>query len=361
MWKYQGILIGILFIICGMLNAFDFPDIQGGVVEEEKVGLVSDGPYVEWSGTSAKILRKNSNGWYPEDRLGSFLLELPGITETPFYVHPWEPPSGVTEIDDHGKFIAISDVHGHFNKLKHLLEVHGVVDQRGQWTYGSGHLIVVGDTTDRGDEVTECLWFLKSLESHAEKFGGSVQVLLGNHEAMDLSGSYRYVDSKYKRRADNLPSLQERFSSKDEIGRWLRSRSVVLKVGKFLFTHAGISPRFLKANLTLEQCNQYFHSLTNWKSNDFLLGRDGPLKYDKLVSKRTKIKDLNNILSTFKVEHIVVGHKTFDQIRTFHEKKVIGIDAGIVNNNSGEVLIWENQLLYRGTANGEKEELTYNL
>ena len=36
-----------------------------------------------------------------------------------------------------------------------------IVDDGGNWAFGQGHLVVVGDVFDRGDEVTEILWQAK--------------------------------------------------------------------------------------------------------------------------------------------------------------------------------------------------------
>ncbi len=51
---------------------------------------------------------------------------------------------------------------------------------------------------DRGEQVTECLWLIYSLEEKAKAVGGYVHFVLGNHEIMNLQGDFRYVQEKYK-------------------------------------------------------------------------------------------------------------------------------------------------------------------
>ncbi|HBN90745.1 MAG TPA: metallophosphoesterase, partial [Rheinheimera sp.] len=76
----------------------------------------------------------------------------------------------------------ISDIHGQYDLMKKLLSAHAVVNADANWSFGQGHLVVIGDVMDRGDKVTEILWWLYQLEQQAEAAGGKVHLLLGNHE-----------------------------------------------------------------------------------------------------------------------------------------------------------------------------------
>ena len=54
----------------------------------------------------------------------------------------------------------ISDIHGEYNRYINLLKALGIIDQNLNWKFGKGHLVVLGDTFDRGNMVTEILWHL---------------------------------------------------------------------------------------------------------------------------------------------------------------------------------------------------------
>ena len=55
-----------------------------------------------------------------------------------------------SEIPAVEKIFVMSDLHGSFNAMASLLIKNGVVDKNYKWTFGKGHLVMVGDITDRG-------------------------------------------------------------------------------------------------------------------------------------------------------------------------------------------------------------------
>jgi len=79
-----------------------------------------------------------------------------------------------TRFDSIERFLAISDIHGQYDLFIEILKNHNVIDSSGHWNYGQGHLVIVGDVFDRGDKVTETLWFLYNLEKDAANHGGKV-------------------------------------------------------------------------------------------------------------------------------------------------------------------------------------------
>ncbi len=51
------------------------------------------------------------------------------------------------------RLIAISDIEGNFNALASFLQANKVVDLDLHWSFGTGHLVLVGDFVDRGNNV----------------------------------------------------------------------------------------------------------------------------------------------------------------------------------------------------------------
>jgi hypothetical protein len=95
------------------------------------------------------------------------------------------------------RLFALSDIEGNFGALRKLLTANKIIDEDLKWTFGNGHLVLTGDFFDRGQQVTEVLWFIYSLEEKAKAGGGYVHFILGNHEIMNLSGDLRYINKKY--------------------------------------------------------------------------------------------------------------------------------------------------------------------
>ena len=84
--------------------------------------------------------------------------------------------------------VAISDVHGDYDAMQETLRRAGIVDEKLQWSAGAVHLVVTGDLLDRGPDSRRVMDLLRSLETAAAEQGGTVHLLLGNHEVMNLVG-----------------------------------------------------------------------------------------------------------------------------------------------------------------------------
>jgi hypothetical protein len=329
---------------------------------------LEDGPYVLWKGEEARILQVRQGRLEESIRKGPFALDLPGLAPGPLRLEPKPPLPTSAEFPLPTKVLAVSDVHGNLEPLVNLLKVHGVVDAGMRWTYGSGHLVVVGDVFDRGPKATEILWLLRSLQAQAARAGGWVHPLLGNHEAMVLRGDLRYLHSKYQILLQGtLPmSLPALFGPDSELGRWVRTWSALLKLGPYLFVHGGISPAFIQQGFTLEQANAAMRKgLDDRKADaatEFLMGSQGPLWYRGLVPLRRPFEDLGDaaidgILQPLGVRAVVIGHTPHTKLQAFHEGRVYAIDAGMLEGLPGEVWICEGGKRFKGLADGTRQPL----
>lgn len=331
------------------------------------VAALEDGPYVLWQGTEARILRVRDGRLEETRKRGRFVLELPGQAPA-LRLDPRPPLPAPSEIPLPPRLLAVSDPHGNYEPLVNLLKVHGVVDARLRWSYGKGHLVLVGDVFDRGPQVTEIFWLLRGLEAQAAKAGGAVHVLLGNHESMVLRGDLRYLHGKYRQLLQGvLPlGLPELYGPASELGRWLRTRSTMLKAGPYLFVHGGISPGYLRLGLTLTQANALVRKGLDDRradeSTEFLMGSLGPLWYRGLVPLNRPFQDLptaavEDLLTGLGVRAMVIGHTPHTRLQSFHGGRVFAIDAGMLEGRPGEVWICEGGNLFKGLADGSREPL----
>lgn len=271
-------------------------------------------------------------------------------------------------IQDHQNvksFVAVSDLHGQFNLFISLLQKHDVIDQANNWSFGEGHLVIVGDVVDRGDQVTEALWMIYKLEQQAEEAGGKVHYVIGNHELMIFDNDLRYIHKKYFKVAESFGAeYDELFSNRTFFGRWLRRKPVMISINEALFTHGGISPAFISRGFSPQQANQLFVDsiFTQEKKKyresadlNFLSRTEGPLWYRGYFLDQAFTKDsLANILTRLGKKRIVVGHTSHPTLVSKFDHRIFGIDSSIKNGRSGELLIFENHQYYRGTLNGER-------
>lgn len=330
--------------------------------------VLSDGPHVLWDGPTARIFEVRDGNQLGERRSKApFVLALPGLAAGGLRLDGKAYPNAPDTLPDPGRILAVSDIHGGFDALLALLKAQKVVDAGLRWTFGKGHLVIIGDVFDRGSQVTECLWFLRALEVAARKSGGAVHFILGNHEAMVMGGDLRYLHPKYVRAPQGLPAYPELYGPASELGRWLRSRQSLLKLGPFLFVHGGPSPALLDQGLDLKATNQAVRQALGRPARAleglaaFLLGEAGPHWYRGLVPGTTNLDadeaDLQRMLRTYGVKAFVIGHTTLDRLTPLHGGRVFAIDAGFKDGRPGEAWLWEKGKVWRGTLDGRREAL----
>lgn len=267
------------------------------------------------------------------------------------------------------KIAAISDIHGQVDIFVQLLEKNGVIDAEHNWTWGKGHLVITGDIFDRGDTVTEALWLVYKLEQQAEKAGGKLHYLLGNHEYMVLRGDERYLHDKYINTLKVVNrDLKALFAEDTVLGRWLRSKSTVIKINGFVFLHGGIHQDFLDLNLSLEEANSQFrHSIglskKEVRSHDIykvLHASTGPIWYRGFFKDgELDQKQIESVLKQLNAKRIVVGHTSMEQLETRFNDKILAIDASIKKGKNGELLIWRDNKFIRADIQG-KQSLLFN-
>jgi len=154
---------------------------------------------------------------------------------------------------------AISDIHGEYDTYINLLKACRIIDDKLNWIFGEGHLVILGDAFDRGDKVTQILWHLFGLEKQAEKAGGMVHVLLGNHELMIFGNDESYMHEKYRTVEEIFQvKYSDLYSVNSVLGKWLRSKPIVITINDILFVHAGISIEMVDRKLKIEQINRVF-------------------------------------------------------------------------------------------------------
>ena len=155
------------------------------------------------------------------------------------------------------RVVAFGDIHGDIDVLTTVLRGTGVVDDHLNWQGGRTHLVSTGDLIDRGDYGRQVLELLMRLEGEAEAAGGKVHVLLGNHEAMVVSGDLRYVSAGDFEQYGGRAAHRAAFAPGGLIGRWLLDKPVMIVVNGTAFAHGGLSSELI--GRSLEQVNQSAH------------------------------------------------------------------------------------------------------
>lgn len=333
-----------------------------------------DGPYVFYQGKKIIVQYiQKENGIFKvkeetykksdkENIILHVLTDQPGVSfDVPLQKKFEDEKTDYLGVD---KIFVVSDIEGEFWALRKLLQANGVIDKNFNWTFGNGHLVLTGDFVDRGDQVTEVLWLIYSLEEKAEAAGGHVHFILGNHEIMNLSNDLRYVHPKYIRSATILHDNYAHFFSENaELGRWLRTKNVAERVGKTLFLHAGISNLVNQMQITLGRMNRvarpyYDDSTYNYDTREaeILYSAFGPFWFRGYYMGKEIMTEaqIDTTLQFYNVDHIATGHTVIaDTVSVLHHGKLFDTDVHHKGGHS-EGLYIEGDKFYRADTLGNK-------
>lgn len=280
-------------------------------------------------------------------------------------------PGRLTPAPAPARVVAVGDLHGDYDAWEAIAVAAGLIDAKGRWAGGATTLVQMGDVPDRGPDSLKIIHQLMKLQREAPKRGGKVIALVGNHEAMNMTGDLRYVhpgeyrdfatrdseavrsrvyqankaaiEAAYKARDANLTAEairaawinanpvgkvehQAAWSPSGEVGKWVISNPAVAKVGDSLFVHGGISAAY----------TQYSPEQINRRVTDALKAQDqapnsiindpaGPLWYRGLVTRApgdeatvapvaangqqlSIEQEIALVLEAFHVRRIVVAH-----------------------------------------------------
>lgn len=258
------------------------------------------------------------------------------------------------------KIIALSDIEGNLTGLYSFLLSNKVINSKGDWIYGNGSLVLNGDFMDRGSQVTQVLWFIYHLENQAVKDGGKVHFILGNHEMMNLYGNASDNDFKYIEVAKRISgksnwsdAIKYLYSQKSALGKWLRSKNIIEKIGDVIFVHGGLNKHHIEQKFSISELNstarKYMGStpalMTNLNQREKLIvgnSLESPY-WDRKLNYNWKIKlaylskgisvnatsqeELNTILRFYDAKKIVIGHSNISDITAKYNNKAILLDV----------------------------------
>ncbi len=290
------------------------------------------------------------------------------------------------------RIVAVGDLHGDHEALLDIAAAAGVSDEQGRWTGGQTVLVQLGDFADRGPDSLKIIRYLQGMEAGAPQVGGRVIVLVGNHEAMNVTGDLRYVhpgeyaafatrnSAKFRDRVfdENRKAVLAQYRQTDagisleharrrfveetplgmlehrkvwkpsgDIGRWISARPAIVRIGDTLFAHGGISAEF--AARSIEDINAEISAKLaagDTSPNSILTDDLGPLWYRGNIirdpvkpaveghapapQRPTIEEELNRVLATYQAKRLVIAHTPNPAgIVASSDGRLVRIDTGI--------------------------------
>lgn len=284
------------------------------------------------------------------------------------------------------RIVAVGDLHGDWPAWRAIARAAGIVDAKGHWAGGQTILIQTGDVPDRGPDTLKIINDLMRLQKEARRAGGKVVALVGNHEAMNVTGDLRYVDpgeyaafvhrDSEQARARvfeaNRSALIDAYRARDprlsadaardawlkttplgmvehraawhptgRIGRWVAGNPAVALVDGNLFVHGGLSAVY--AALPINEINRRVAaSLNAADPTETAIINDpaGPLWYRGYAAAAAPAPsatlpaptpgELNTVLKAYGAKRMVIAHTpALDGIVIADGGRLIRIDTGI--------------------------------
>ena len=280
------------------------------------------------------------------------------------------------------RVVAIGDLHGDYGQYIKVMESAGLIGKNGKWTGGKTHLVQTGDITDRGDDSRKIIDHLVKLKKQANRKGGYIHLLIGNHETMNVIGDLRYVapgefkafttrnsarlqEMQWERQIEwmqaNVPEFAEMdkdayrlewekqvplgwvehrqaWALNGDYGKWVKGNQVAIQVNDTIFLHGGISEKYCKFSLrslteqVIEAMEINDPTMVS-AMNDPL----GPVWYRGLAEKdetdEVYSQTLDNILKRYGAKRIVIGHTpTGGVVWPRFDQRVVANDTGIATH-----------------------------
>ena len=320
--------------------------------------------------------------------------------------------AGVRQVDEYqwegvGRIVAIGDLHGDYENYLAALRAAGLIDRKGKWVGGETHLVQTGDIPDRGPDTAKIIAHMTRLAQQAERKGGRVHNLMGNHEAMNVYGDLRYVhEGEYAAFVTrNSAQLRDRYyelylqaleaqdpagfaalsedhrqkwdlehplgwvehrqawdpawNPEGEYANWVLGRKVAIRINDNLFVHGGISGFYCQNRLDW-LTEKAVAGLRDFdpQAPGILEDEFGPLWYRGLSGEepRAAPETVDAILAQHAIGRIVVGHTpTSGVIWPQYEGKVVMSDTGVGKAYGGHVAYLEitPQGLFAGYPGGK--------
>lgn len=259
------------------------------------------------------------------------------------------------------RLIAIGDLHGDLEATRTALRLGGAIDAEDRWIGGDLVVVQTGDILDRGDQEEAIIRLFQRLREAAEKSGGAVHVLNGNHELMNAYRDYRYVtpggfadfaDVAVPTEVDSLmaslePDQRPRaaaFLPGGPFARILAQRNTIVIIGSSIFVHGGILPEHLDRGL--DHMNEEIRAWLQGEAPqpEWIRGDRSPV-WTRLYSNEPTVAacdTLSSVLERVGVERMVVGHTVqHTGVTSFCGGRVWTIDVGMAAHYGGRAAVLE--------------------
>uniref|UniRef100_A0A2N9H4C8 Calcineurin-like phosphoesterase domain-containing protein n=1 Tax=Fagus sylvatica TaxID=28930 RepID=A0A2N9H4C8_FAGSY len=247
----------------------------------------------------------------------------------------------------------------------------------------------------RGGDEIKILYFLERLRRQAEKTGGKVITMNGNHEIMNVESDFRYVEKsglkefrvwvEWYRIGQVMKALIQELRARIAAlrpngpisARFLSRNATVLVIGDSVFVHGGLLPKHVEYGLQRinEEVRDWINGLGGERAPGYCRGQDAVVWLRKFSEeKNCDCSALEHLLATIPgSKRMIMGHTIQEfGINGVCDNRAIRIDVGMskgcgnglpevleISENSGLRILTSNPLYqdkYKASSHSERKE-----
>lgn len=362
--------------------AFGWDSQRGRFQVLEKPELALDGPHVFRSAAGFEVVDTIPVGaeWrlrtvrLPAQPLPMLDIRVDNAARTSFEVQlrPTPAPDDALFAANPSRLLMVSDMEGEFDKFVALMQSQGVMDEGLHWSFGDGHVALLGDFVDRGGDMVPLLWLIYRLEGEAQRAGGRIHYVLGNHEQLGMAGKMKYWPRHLVATAQALGDDGNKriFSASSVLGAWLRSKPVIARVGDHLLVHGGISRKFLDLQLDIEAANAAARLYLDMDRSSLsaavqpLLGRNGVTWYrgmalpgeERYAEEEDALEHLRQVVARYGVKRVAIGHSLVPDVVLEQQGMLLRLDVQH-SEQVPQAALYESGRLWRVGTDGGRQLL----
>jgi hypothetical protein len=251
------------------------------------------------------------------------------------------------------RLVAVGDLHGDWAAARAALRLAGASSDDGHWMGGGLVVVQMGDLIDRGDDDRRVLDWFADLAGEADRAGGHLYQLNGNHELMNVAGDLRYVtepslaafaDVSFVEPApdsiERLPRVARgrlaAFLPGGRYARRLATHPCVILVGDTVFAHAGVRARDPNALARLNT------DVSRWMRGEAAMPPEAQEQEGPLWTRRfgeaspEACAELDQVLAAVGARRMVVGHTVQENgIAPACDGRLFRVDVGLSRHRPG--------------------------
>ncbi len=261
------------------------------------------------------------------------------------------------------RVVVMGDLHSDIDAARRAFQLAGGTDESDEWIGGALAIVQLGDMIGRSDDERQVLDFLFSTRERARAAGGSVHLLVGNHEVMGARVDNQAVGANPFPGYEDLTDLDLDDVRLSVLPEYAKKRGAALmsggpyakrfaqlptalQLGETVYAHGGVVPRWAEYGLDKVSAEVSQWLFGNCPEPDSARGVDNGdrVMWTRQFSAGVDAADcaaLDQTLAILGAKRMIVAHTVHGTITSYCDGKVWAVDVGMSRFYAGPIEVLE--------------------